>query len=648
MKKQKLSICAIVMTALVLLFGALKNVLPSVHIFPAIDTVISPLLCITALVCAYFVFRDTVAIPGKWVWVVIAMQFALALHHFQEISYNIFICKAPVLQIVAPVVYAAGFTCILLALLNKKLWKLLTVGLGVLALASLLSPAITLMTPVEFLLYAFLALAAQSFPSVLCKLFRIIAVVLAVVGFGTLGAFAVVGWVIFAFILVPAKKSPCRFSLAKFTAVLCIITALFVLAAFIAGSPLDAIESRNRAITATKESIAENENQIVTLTADIKQYKTDLETAKTTLAKEQEALTAANAELTKAQADLQVADDELDKVCTWSYYSWWCNASCLPLHDAVNSCSDVVNAKRATATQFEDSVRALENTIKKTEAAIKQAELDITTAKENIAALTKQLKELVSLLSVDWFVLSVQLAALALTVAALVCFAICLFKAAYGRLALIACGAMAAGSLLCVLVGTVFRLSSAPVWLYLLTSPHTWSTVIAALFAAILARKQRCPVKYRVLAVIAAVITAVLSAASGVGVLYAVTMICVAFVLVPVVFTEYNSVAKHLFLTFITLGLWQLIWTYHVTKNLNKVSGTETRKPGLTLLLCLILPFYYTYWLLKTGENVEAYALENGKQCKLDILCLVFAFICPLISTVLIQNKINMIVGKPE
>ena len=74
----------------------------------------------------------------------------------------------------------------------------------------------------------------------------------------------------------------------------------------------------------------------------------------------------------------------------------------------------------------------------------------------------------------------------------------------------------------------------------------------------------------------------------------------------------------------------------------------ESRKPATELLLCMFLPFYYSYWILKTAANVEAYAKENGMQYKIDVLCFVFAFICPLISTVLLQNKINQIVGKPE
>ena len=124
-------------------------------------------------------------------------------------------------------------------------------------------------------------------------------------------------------------------------------------------------------------------------------------------------------------------------------------------------------------------------------------------------------------------------------------------------------------------------------------------------------------------------------------------MICAAFVIVPLVFTKYIDIAKHIFLSLITFGIWCLVWVYHVTKNLNEVEGVEERKPARELLLCLFLPLYMPFWLYKTAEGVEDYGKENGKAFKIDILCIAFAFVCPLFATVLIQNKINVVAGKP-
>lgn len=115
---------------------------------------------------------------------------------------------------------------------------------------------------------------------------------------------------------------------------------------------------------------------------------------------------------------------------------------------------------------------------------------------------------------------------------------------------------------------------------------------------------------------------------------------------VPLVFTKYIVIAKHLFLSVITCGIWTYVWIYHVTKNLNEVADAETRKPAIETLLCMFLPLYFAYWLYKTAESVELYAAEEGKACHLESLALIFAFVCPLFATVLIQSKINWIVGR--
>ena len=60
----------------------------------------------------------------------------------------------------------------------------------------------------------------------------------------------------------------------------------------------------------------------------------------------------------------------------------------------------------------------------------------------------------------------------------------------------------------------------------------------------------------------------------------------------------------------------------------------------------MFLVLYYPYWLYKTAEGVEDYGKEKDKAFKIDVLCIAFSFVCPLFATVLIQNKINVIVGK--
>lgn len=74
----------------------------------------------------------------------------------------------------------------------------------------------------------------------------------------------------------------------------------------------------------------------------------------------------------------------------------------------------------------------------------------------------------------------------------------------------------------------------------------------------------------------------------------------------------------------------------------------QQRKPVCELLLFMFLPFYSIYWMYKTAEYVELYGIENGRQDKISVLCLIFTLVSPLFATVLIQDKINLIVGKPE
>ena len=188
---------------------------------------------------------------------------------------------------------------------------------------------------------------------------------------------------------------------------------------------------------------------------------------------------------------------------------------------------------------------------------------------------------------------------------------------------------------------------------------YFWSAITLFLLSVIVIKKEGKLVKYRVFAIITSLIVIALNvveisvfyggALRGIiFILFALMMFFVSLILVPPVFTEYNSIAKHIFFSVITCDIWQVIWIYHLTKNLNKVALVEKRKPGRETFFCLVLPFYFAYWLYKTAEGVEAYGEENGKKYKISLLCLALAMVCPFVSTIIIQDKINQIVGKPE
>lgn len=156
--------------------------------------------------------------------------------------------------------------------------------------------------------------------------------------------------------------------------------------------------------------------------------------------------------------------------------------------------------------------------------------------------------------------------------------------------------------------------------------------------------------KLRTWAIVCAVVAALLSAPEIGGdymmssqnpmyLVFTVTTVLAALVLVPLTYSMEQGIGKFLFLSVITFGVWYLIWIYNVTKHLNTVEGLEQRKPVKELLLCIFLPLYAVYWHYKTAKLTDVYAKCEGT--KLEILSLVFGLVAPIVSAVLIQEKLN-------
>lgn len=314
-----------------------------------------------------------------------------------------------------------------------------------------------------------------------------------------------------------------------------------------------------------------------------------------------------------------------------------------------------VEQKKQLVDEYKDYIKELEQDEYADEDDIEWYRDNLDYAKEQLASFRDARNAVI-------FRIIVVIIAVALALGFLVCQAICLFKSKFDKLAYLSYALMAASALLLSLYSTYrfafwsFDLLEYPIYSFLTTS-HFW-TIAAAITFAVLLHRQGVKVKrFRVLAIVFAVLmllTAFLDTTlyyyggelhSVVYALFALTVICISLVMAPLSFTEYNNVAKHIFFTVITLGIWMLIWIYHVTKNLSKDGA---RKPWTELLLCMFVPFYYIYWIYKTAEHTEKYGAENGKTFQISILCLAIAIVSPLISTIVIQDKINQIVGKPE
>ena len=438
----------------------------------------------------------------------------------------------------------------------------------------------------------------------------------------------------------------------KVTAVLCALVALLGVIAFFGGSTTDEIEYLNAQIDGLKNQRVEYEERIVQREADIANYQQQLQQKEAELSEAKAALEKAAAATAEAQAASDLAEQNLDMVCTRSYYSsWYCTDACSGLHTEASSKQSALTAAKNTEKAQNREVAAIEDDLEDLSEDVASAQSDITSIQGRIAAVNESIKEVRGELTGAWFIVIFKALAMLLAIGGLGLLAKNFFTGTQDKFTLYAVAGLGGSSVLFWIAGAINNIifENAPV-LYLLLCPHSWAIAVMALFAAILLEKVKKPVVVRNISVVLSVILALVSVFSGnafVCLLFAAAMICTAFVIVPLVFTKYIDIAKHIFLSLITFGIWTLVWIYHVTKNLNEVEGVEERKPARELLLCLFLPFYAPFWLYKTAEGVEDYGMENGKQFKIDILCIAFSFVCPLFATVLIQNKINVVAGKP-
>ena len=468
-------------------------------------------------------------------------------------------------------------------------------------------------------------------------------------------------------------------TLSKVTAFLCVLLVVFSLIAFIEGNPTKRIDYLNARIHDCEEQIVQNEKDI----ADLQEQISKLEQIpKTDLPSAQAALQKAKQDVATQEASLLEAEKDLDKVCSRSSYSnKYCGTKCNYYHLVVTSRKMQLDNAKLALTNCQNTVNSIEKSIKKIADDILTAEMGIQNAQSKIVDLKIELARLHSALEYARVFSILKALAMLFVLIAFVLLAINFCAKLRAGLTLCALIFFAVSSLCFLAAGTIDVLTFGSgqftyfmhedalltyfmrknghfayyayentLLVYLLSNPHIWNLVVVGLFMAALPAKAKKPAVLRNIAIVFALIVGMLIVARSspvLGVLYVVTMICAAFVIEPLVFTEYIDIAKHIFLTFITYGIWQLVWTYCVTRNLNRVETVESRKPVRELLLCMFLPFYYPYWLYKTAEGVEDYGKARGKAFKIDFLCILFSFICPLFATILIQNKVNVIAGKP-
>lgn len=111
----------------------------------------------------------------------------------------------------------------------------------------------------------------------------------------------------------------------------------------------------------------------------------------------------------------------------------------------------------------------------------------------------------------------------------------------------------------------------------------------------------------------------------------------------------YLSLGKHIFLSLFTCGIWPLIWICRTTRKLNEAPNVEQYDPIKKLLLCIFVPFYQIYWYYKHGQRVDALAREKRLNASdMATLCLILGIFIPIVASILMQDRINLICTAPE
>ena len=62
----------------------------------------------------------------------------------------------------------------------------------------------------------------------------------------------------------------------------------------------------------------------------------------------------------------------------------------------------------------------------------------------------------------------------------------------------------------------------------------------------------------------------------------------------------------------------------------------------------MFVPFYSIYWTYQSAQRIDKLAKQKGRASDISTLCLVLAILLPIVPPILMQAKINEIVGGPD
>lgn len=107
----------------------------------------------------------------------------------------------------------------------------------------------------------------------------------------------------------------------------------------------------------------------------------------------------------------------------------------------------------------------------------------------------------------------------------------------------------------------------------------------------------------------------------------------------------YIGIVKLIILAIVTLGIYVYIWIYKTTRYLDKILNRQgSFSPGVEVVLCLFVPFYFIYWVYKqTKATDEAHKMRgNFGNDDLAIINLILCIVgFGIVAYALIQDQIN-------
>lgn len=105
----------------------------------------------------------------------------------------------------------------------------------------------------------------------------------------------------------------------------------------------------------------------------------------------------------------------------------------------------------------------------------------------------------------------------------------------------------------------------------------------------------------------------------------------------------YVGMVKHILLQLFTFGIYNCIWIYKTTENLNTPEESPRQSGAKKLLLCIFVPFYILYWYYMQSKRLEAMMREKEMPgSDFAIITLLLAIFVPVVAaSILLQAKIN-------